>query len=101
MSVLALTLVLALQSPQAPDEALELQQVVRPEMPRAAERRGITGYVVVRYSVSEDGRVTDLEVEDSEPRGVFDMPALRAVAQWRYEPPGRRVDDLKIRFDFG
>jgi TonB family protein len=109
MTIFVIALALALQTETPASDAaatdktedLQLVEVVRPTMPRAAERRSITGYVVVRYSVSEDGRVEDLEVLDSEPRGIFDRPALRAVSQWRYEPPGRRVDDVEIRFDFG
>ena len=44
------------------------------------------GYVLVRFSISETGRVGDLEVVDSQPRGMFDEAARTAVRKWIYEP---------------
>lgn len=44
------------------------------------------GYVVVSYTVSAEGRVTDLTVVESSPNGVFDGAAQAAVRKWVYEP---------------
>ena len=45
-----------------------------------------TGYVVVRFNIGVNGRVSDLEVVESEPKGVFDDAAQNAVRKWVYEP---------------
>ncbi len=44
------------------------------------------GYVVVRFSIGVNGRVSNLEVVESEPKGVFDEAAQNAVRKWVYEP---------------
>ncbi len=44
------------------------------------------GYVVVRFSIGVNGRVSNLEVVESEPQGVFDDAAQNAVRKWVYEP---------------
>ena len=45
-----------------------------------------SGYVIVRFSIGVNGRVTDLSVIESQPRGVFDQAAQDAVRKWVYEP---------------
>jgi protein TonB len=44
------------------------------------------GFVVVKFSVTENGRVADVEVVESSPAGVFDSAAQAAVRKWTYEP---------------
>jgi TonB family protein len=44
------------------------------------------GYVVVRFNIGVNGRVSDLEVVESDPQGVFDEAAQDAVRKWVYEP---------------
>jgi TonB family protein len=44
------------------------------------------GYVVISYTVTADGRVSDLSVVESSPNGVFDGAAQAAVRKWLYEP---------------
>ena len=45
-----------------------------------------TGYVVVQFNIGENGRVSDVEVVESAPQGVFDDAAQNAVRKWIYEP---------------
>jgi protein TonB len=59
---------------------------VNPEYPRRALERGIEGWVHVRFTVTAAGTVKDLVVVDSEPKGVFDEAASKAVLRWRYNP---------------
>ena len=59
---------------------------VPPEYPRRALERGIEGWVHVRFTITAAGTVKDLVVVDSEPKGVFDEAATKAVARWRYNP---------------
>jgi TonB family protein len=55
-------------------------------VPPAGISRKTSGYVVVRFSISDAGRVDNVEVVDSEPSGVFDESATAAVRKWTYEP---------------
>ena len=57
-----------------------------PAYPRSARRRGVEGHVMVRFTVDARGRVEEVRVVESEPKGVFDGSALRAVKGWRFEP---------------
>jgi len=58
---------------------------VTPVAPAGTPRKA-NGYVVVRFNIGTNGRVTDLEVVESQPRGMFDDAAQDAVRMWLYEP---------------
>lgn len=59
---------------------------VPPAYPSRAQRRGIEGYVEVRFTIRPNGSVDrdSLRVVDAEPRHVFDRAALRAIADWQF-----------------
>ena len=46
----------------------------------------VGGHVLLRYTIGENGRVSDLEVVESMPAGAFDSAAMAAVRKWVYEP---------------
>jgi TonB family protein len=58
---------------------------VTPVAPAGIPRKA-NGYVVVKFSIGTNGRVTDLEVVESSPPGMFDEAAQDAVRKWLYEP---------------
>ena len=66
----------------------EEQPLVRiePQYPSRASSRGIEGWVLLEFTVTETGAVSDAKVVDHEPSGIFDSAALRAVAKWKYKP---------------
>ena len=68
--------------------ARELTPLVRvpPEYPARALQNSTEGYVVLRFTVTETGAVADPEIIRSEPPGVFDRAATRAVLRWKYQP---------------
>lgn len=71
--------------------------------PPDAKEAGIEGYVVVRYDVDTEGRVTNPRVVDAVPPGVFDEAALQAVSRWRFRPPAEAdgpVTGLESRLEF-
>jgi len=78
-----------------------------PAYPPDAERRRLAGHVQIKFDVTTTGRVENVSVvESSDP--VFEDPAIRAVASWRYLPKiaaGKRVVSpgihTIIRFDPG
>jgi TonB family protein len=59
---------------------------VAPKYPRAAERRSLSGWVDVVFTVTADGTTADVEVRNSEPDDIFVNAALRAVERWEFEP---------------
>ncbi len=80
---------------------------VAPKYPRRALNRGIRGYVVVEFAVTEEGSVETPIVVESSPKGIFDRAAIDAALLFRYVPTyeqGRavRVEGVrnKMTFDF-
>lgn len=67
----------------------------QPQYPREAARAGTAGQVVVRYTIGADGRVTDVQIVSSRPRGVFDGAVRTAVQRWRFEAPGEPVTQTR------
>lgn len=65
---------------------LQVRELVQPVYPRAAIRRSVEGYVDVEFTVDRDGRTTDIEIVEADPRNIFDRATTQAVAQWRFEP---------------
>ena len=57
------------------------------DYPRAAQVKGQEGWVELGYTVSPDGKITQLNVTNSSPPGVFDAAAMRAIGRLRYKPP--------------
>ena len=88
-------------------DASDLEQIVTidPVYPAAAMRDRIEGWVTLEFTVTPTGGVGDILVTDSEPDGVFDAAATRAVSQWRFKPRvsgGRAVamrSSVTLRFD--
>ncbi|MEL6185740.1 MAG: TonB family protein [Myxococcota bacterium] len=78
---------------------------VQPIYPRRMADQGIEGYVVMRFTITPSGGVSDIEVVESKPAGMFDRNAERALARWRYDPqlvdgrPVPRPGQL-VRLDF-
>lgn len=73
---------------------------VAPTYPRRAAQRGIEGYVVVEFTVTSLGTVTNPVVLEAEPPGVFDKAALDAVKKFKYKPQvveGSAVDVPGVR----
>ena len=59
---------------------------VAPKYPRSAQRRRLSGWVDVLFTVIADGTVTDVEVRASEPGDTFVKAAVKAVEKWEFEP---------------
>ncbi len=77
---------LLLQGCVGQNRPMQLVSGSGPIYPPLAKAEGIEGAVVVRYSVSLDGRVINAQIDSAEPEGVFEDAALKAVRSWRYNP---------------
>ena len=85
----------------------ELTPVVRvaPIYPPRAQEKGVEGWVVVQFTVTESGSVRDASVVDSEPKRIFNRAAIRAIKKWKYKPKivnGKAVSqpNQKTKIDF-
>jgi protein TonB len=62
---------------------------VRPAYPSTARRLGLEGTSMLRVFVAADGRVTDVQVDQTAGHPDLDRAAMDAVRRWKFEP-GRR-----------
>lgn len=69
---------------------------VTPRFPSVAARRGIEGYVLIEYTVTRTGAVSDVVVVESSSE-VFEQPALDAVSQFKYKPRVVDGDAVPVR----
>jgi protein TonB len=69
---------------------------VIPQYPRQAQSDGIEGWVEVEFTITEFGTVEDPRVLRSEPRGVFENAALRAIIRWKFKP--KVENGVPVRF---
>lgn len=56
----------------------------RPNVPEAAWRNRVSGWVLVAFSVTPQGKTRGVRVLDARPRGVFEDTVVAAVKDWRY-----------------
>jgi protein TonB len=78
---------------------------INPRYPPEAARDGISGWVLLRFTIDEMGGVTNVEVIDSNPRRMFDQEARRALLRWKYKPKiidGKAVAQpgMTVQLDF-
>lgn len=59
---------------------------VNPIYPRRAQTRGIEGYVVLEFTVTKTGAVSDPIVVEAKPPGIFDRAATNAALKFKYKP---------------
>jgi TonB family protein len=96
------------QSPDAaplvvPYSQISVLKLINPDYPDRARRVGLQGDVVVRVTIDETGRPTDLHVVGGEPMLVKET--LKVLPQWRFSPVfhlGRKVRatfDAVLRFN--
>ncbi len=57
-----------------------------PPYPEQALKQGLDGMVMLLIAVGADGKPTAVQVEHSEPAGVFDAAAVNAAKQWTFMP---------------
>ncbi|WP_158100635.1 energy transducer TonB [Neiella marina] len=93
-------------APSAPSDG-DARPIVRvePKYPIKQATAGITGYVIMQFSILADGSTGDIEVIESQPKRAFERAAMRALKKWKYRPKlvdGKSViqQGLKVRLDF-
>ena len=69
-----------------PDSDIRRVDTPAPAYPAQAAAQDQGGRILLKVKVDELGRAADIEVEASEPAGVFDAAAVAAVQDWRFRP---------------
>ena len=78
---------------------------VPPQYPIRASERGIEGWVVLEFTITETGTVRNPVVLDAQPKRIFDRAAIQALRKWKYRPrvidgvPVPRVEKVRLVFD--
>lgn len=62
---------------------------VAPDYPPQARSRKIEGFVELEFRVAANGNTEDIRVVRSEPEGLFDRNAVRALMRWKFKPAER------------
>jgi protein TonB len=81
---------LAISAPKFGDFGVNQQVMplyrVEPRYPAKAIKRGLEGYVVMRFTIDPTGKPTEIEVIEANPKRVFEREAKRALLKWKYQP---------------
>jgi protein TonB len=70
-------------------------QVV-PSYPAAARRLGIEGTTLLRVFVLDDGRVGEVQIQNSAGHPALDRAAAEAVRRWRFDPARKGADAVSV-----
>jgi protein TonB len=94
-TVLAASLMLALAAHATP----KVVKKVPPDFPREAAQKGIsTGVVKAKLTIEADGKVSDVEIVEAEPKRVFDRAVKQALMDWKFEPGEKTTHEVKLVF---
>ncbi|WP_153067427.1 energy transducer TonB [Steroidobacter cummioxidans] len=63
---------------------LKRTHTILPTWPESAA--GVEGWVLLWFTLLPDGTVTDVEIKEAHPAGIFDTSAVEALRQWTFEP---------------
>lgn len=85
-AILLLLMSGCMTQPNRPPEPISMGGIA---FPADAAAQHIEGYAVVGYDVTTDGTVTNAQIIESVPPGIFDEAALNAVRSWRFQPAVR------------
>jgi periplasmic protein TonB len=94
-AVLAATLMLALAAHAAP----KVIKKVPPEFPNEAAKKGISnGSVKAKLTIEADGKVSNVEIIEAEPKRIFDRATITALMEWKFEPGEKTTHEVKLVF---
>lgn len=78
---------------------------IPPIYPMRAMRRGIEGWVKVRFLVNNEGQVMEPKVMDASPKSIFEESVINCVLKWKFKPgtvegvPVNSMVETTIRFE--
>lgn len=74
----------------------------RPQFPKYAYDRGLSGWVEVVFIVDKDGQVRNPRILDANPKGIFEEAAILSVLSWQYDRKimAGQAREVRQRLDF-
>ncbi len=74
------------QTPQIYDaSSLQVIRKIQPIYPRKARIRKKSGFVDLRFSINNNGFVSNVKVISSKPKGLFERSAINALKKWKFK----------------
>lgn len=78
---------------------------MNPLYPRRAAMQDIEGFVILKFDITETGRVDNISVIQASPPQIFNSSAVQALRKWKYKPrmeggKAVRQKNLKVQLDF-
>jgi protein TonB len=70
---------------------------INPKYPQEAFDKSIEGYIVFDAVINEVGKLEKIKIIESQPKGVFDSEALRALKYWFYKPAVVNGKAVKVK----
>lgn len=71
-------------------------RTVAPDYPSQLRREGLSGIVMVKCQIDEQGNVAGAEIEKSS-NPAFDQPALAALKKWKFKPARQDGNPVAIK----
>lgn len=71
-------------------------RTVAPDYPDELRREGVSGLVMVKCAIDQQGNVTETSVEKSS-NPAFEKPALAAVKKWKFKPAKQDGSPVAIK----
>lgn len=68
------------------DSDIKPLRMDQPVYPRMAQAKQIEGYVKVLFTITSDGRISNIQFLESTPPRVFERSVRDAMEKWRFEP---------------
>ena len=92
----------AASSDQCAGEPLRAVSASLPAYPARGWHRGLQGWSIVQFDVTQSGETDNVSVARGVPGGSFDREARRAVETWRFAPlsEGARLAGCVALFEF-
>jgi TonB family protein len=86
---------------QAPEGSTFPDLIIRvsPNWPYKAIKNNTSGYVVVEFDISEQGKPINISVVESYPGDLFSKNIISAIKQWQYEARAAQCIAVTIEFN--
>lgn len=73
---------------------------IEPLYPVEAVEQGIEGSVRMSFDINIKGKVSNIEITNSEPEGVFDREAVSALKKWKYANLKGKTVRSEVQLEF-
>lgn len=93
-------LLIFLLVPSSPVDAGDEGSARNPTYPDRCDAEKRTGYVLVRFNISPEGKAIDLEVMESCPSDIFNESTLQAIREYEFKATGELQEDIRMIMPF-